>query len=238
MQQSVVITGGAQRIGLAVAKWAVSQGYHVVVSYRTLKPGVDELQELGVLCIQADFSTQSGIDTFITQVKSNCHSLRALIHNASEWLAESEEQPVAETFQRMMQIHAMVPYQLNLALGALLQCGEGLSDIIHLTDYVATTGSPRHIAYAASKAALENLSQSFATLYAPQIKVNSIAPGLLMFNQGDDAAFKAKAINKSLLQIEPGSQVVLDTIDYVMRCDYLTGRCIHLDGGRHLATRK
>ena len=237
MQQAIVITGGGQRVGLALAKWAHEQGHPVVVSYRTYKEGVEELQQLGVLCIQADFAVQAGIDAFIQQVKQHCSSIRALIHNASEWLAESDEISAESALTRMMQIHAMVPYQLNLAFADLLKPSTGLADIIHLTDYVASTGSPRHIAYAASKAALENMSQSFATLYAPKIKVNSVAPGLLMFNKEDDEAFKAKAINKSLLKIEPGAEVLLSTIDYILKCDYLTGRCIHLDGGRHLAGR-
>lgn len=237
MKQSIVITGGGQRIGLALAKWAKRLGFDVIVSYRTERQGVSELKQLGVHCIQVDFGQQREIERFIDEVKQHSSSIRALIHNASEWLAESDERPSEQTFARMMQIHAMVPYQLNLALAELLLASDDMADIIHLTDYVASTGSPRHIAYAASKAALENISQSFATLYAPNIKVNSVAPGLLMFNKGDDEASKAKAINKSLLKIEPGSQVVIDTIDYVMRCAYLTGRCIHLDGGRHLVGR-
>lgn len=237
MQQAIVITGGGQRVGLALAKWAKAQGYDVIVSYRTERCGVSELKERGVHCIQADFSEQRGIDHFISEVKGRCSSIRALIHNASEWLAESPELEPEHTLQRMMQIHAMVPYQLNLAFAELLKLQQGMADIIHVTDYVATTGSPRHIAYAASKAALENLSASFATLLAPQVKVNSIAPGLLMFNEGDDDAFKAKAISKSLLKVEPGSTVFIETIEYILKCNYLTGRCIHLDGGRHLASR-
>ena len=83
----------------------------------------------------------------------------------------------------MMNIHAKVPYLLNLALAPLLQNNAtSHSDIIHLTDYVVEKGSPKHIAYAASKAALDNLTRSFSAKLAPKVKVNSVAPSLIIFN--------------------------------------------------------
>lgn len=232
-QQAIVITGGGQRVGLALALAMRQQGNPVVVSYRSDKSGIAQLKQAGVLCIQADLSHQRGIDSLIAQIHEHCSSIRALIHNASAWLPEDDANTAQETINQMMQIHAVVPYQLNLALASLLKNGGG--DIIHLTDYVVKTGSKKHIAYAASKAALENMTLSFAALYAPEVKVNAIAPGLIMFNEEDDEAYRAKAKSKSLLQIEPGAQVIVDTVNYLMSCSYLTGSCIDLDGGRAIA---
>jgi dihydromonapterin reductase/dihydrofolate reductase len=109
-----------------------------------------------------------------------------------------------------------------------------MADIIHISDFVASVGSEKHQAYAASKAALENLTFSQARLLAPKIKVNAIAPALLMFNQGDDDAYKQKALAKSLLGIEPGPGEVLATIQYLLQSRYVTGRVLALDGGRQL----
>lgn len=111
----------------------------------------------------------------------------------------------------------------------------GQADIIHMSDYVASTGSKKHIAYAASKAALDNLTLSFATQLAPLVKVNSIAPALLMFNQHDDATYRKKALKKSLLGITPGEAEGVSAIRYILESRYLTGKVIALDGGRHLA---
>ena len=95
-------------------------------------------------------------------------------------------------------------------------------------------GSTQHIAYAASKAAQDNLTLSFAARLAPKIKVNSIAPALIMFNQGDDEAYREKALKKSLLDREGGLDEFQLAIDYLLASQYITGRIQHLDGGRHL----
>src|SRR5690606_11865287 len=109
-----------------------------------------------------------------------------------------------------------------------------LSDIIHITDYVIEKGSDHHIAYAASKAALDGMTRSFAKRFAPLIKVNSIAPSLLMFQDDDDLEYRKKTLAKSALGVEPGPQVIADALLYLLNNHYMTGRVIALDGGRNI----
>jgi dihydromonapterin reductase/dihydrofolate reductase len=136
----------------------------------------------------------------------------------------------------MMQVHVSAPYQLNLALAPLLKASSSnQADIIHMGDYVSGRGSKKHIAYAASKAAQDNLTLSFAASLAPAVKVNSIAPALVLFNEGDDAAYREKALSKSLLQREGGLEEMQDMVDFLLNSGYITGRIMHFDGGRHLA---
>ncbi|GGD50049.1 dihydromonapterin reductase [Lacimicrobium alkaliphilum] len=227
----ILITGAAQRIGLYCAKALNRQDHKVVISYRRQRPVLDTLTEKGIDCIQADFSTAAGVEAFIDVIRQRYPRLRAIIHNASDWKTDSD-QCQAEIFAQMMAVHAQAPMLINRQLASLL-CTDK-SDIIHLTDYVASTGSSKHMAYAASKAALENLTLSFARLLAPKIKVNAIAPALICFNEGDDEAYRQKALQKSLLRIEPGEQEVMRTITWLLESDYVTGRIIALDGGRHL----
>ena len=133
-----------------------------------------------------------------------------------------------------MNVHALAPYRINLALSQSLSSQGGFSDIIHMTDYVQDTGSEKHIAYAASKAALQNLTLSFAKKLAPKVKVNSIAPALLMFNEGDDDAYKEKALKKSLLETVPGAEEAVKAMHYLLNSEYITGQTLHLNGGRNL----
>jgi dihydromonapterin reductase/dihydrofolate reductase len=157
----------------------------------------------------------------------------------------------AAVFDAMSHIHTRAAYLLNRALLPLLQAyvrenSEGsrsekqglagglMADIIHLTDFVASVGSEKHQAYAASKAALENLTSSLARQLAPTIKVNAIAPALLMFNEDDDEHYRKKALAKSLLGVAPGADEVLATINYLLQSRYITGRVLPLDGGRQL----
>jgi dihydromonapterin reductase/dihydrofolate reductase len=69
---------------------------------------------------------------------------------------------------------------------------------------------------------------------APKVKVNSIAPALVMFNENDSAAYREKALKKSLLEICPGAQEAVKAVNYLFSSDYITGQTLHLDGGRHL----
>lgn len=230
-QQVILITGAARRIGLHCAKALNRQHYKVVISYRRPRPVIETLTEKGIDCIQADFATVAGVESFTDTIRERYPQLRAIIHNASDWQKDSSNNQ-ADIFEQMMAIHARAPMLINQRLADRLS-GEK-ADIIHLTDYVASTGSTKHMAYAASKAALENLTLSFARLLAPRVKVNAIAPALICFNDGDDEAYRQKALQKSLLGIEPGEQEVLKTINWLLDSDYITGRIIALDGGRHL----
>lgn len=234
MTSPILITGGAQRLGLAIAKDLLAQQHKVIITYRTKKPAVDELKALGAVTIQADFATQEGISSLISDVKSYTKHLRAVIHNASDWDQEADANDYNLLFQKMMQVHANAPYQLNLAFQNMLSSNNVVSDIIHMTDFVQLKGSKKHIAYAASKAALHNLTLSFSALLAPKVKVNSIAPALVMFNDHDSPEYRAKALKKSLLEICPGPQEAVKAVNYLLSSEYMTGQTLHLDGGRHL----
>lgn len=240
MTSPIIITGAAQRLGLAIAEDLLDQHYRVIITYRTKKPAVEKLIAKGAIALQADFASDEGIQKFISQLKNDLElelaktKIRAIIHNASDWDQEADTDDYASLFHKMMQVHASAPYQINLALKDLF-CEEKVgADIIHMTDFVQDKGSKKHIAYAASKAALHNLTLSFSALLAPNVKVNSIAPALVMFNEWDSAEYREKALKKSLLEICPGAQEAVKAVNFILNSDYVTGQTIHLNGGRHL----
>lgn len=230
----VIITGGAQRLGLAAAQSLNAQGYRVVITYRSERPILEDLRSQGITCHQADFATDAGIDAFIQLITSEYPEIRALIHNASTWSPDPKPfdfQDASKVFENMMQVHAKTPFLINKALTEhIVENG----DILHISDQVAQVGSMKHIAYASSKAALESLTVSFARQLAPKIKVNTIAPALIIFNEWDDEEYRKKSLQKSLLGIEPGVQCFTDTVKYLLENNYITGRVLPLDGGRHL----
>ncbi len=84
----ILITGGGRRIGLALAWHFINQKQPVIVSYRTHYPAIDSLIQAGAQCIQADFSTNDGVMAFADKVLKSTHGLRAILHNASAWMAE------------------------------------------------------------------------------------------------------------------------------------------------------
>ena len=234
--EPILITGVGQRLGFQLALNFLQRGTPVIGTFRTQRPGVDELRTRKAELYQCDFTDQSQLISFIEAVKARHGRLRAIIHNASAWLPDgTTAEAAAAVMNQMMLVHVYAPYQLNLGLSPLLEASQALhADIVHIGDYVSSRGSKKHIAYAASKAAQDNLTLSFAARLAPKVKVNSIAPALMMFNEHDDDAYRHKARDKSLMQREGGVEEFLHSIDYVLNSSYVTGRVLHLDGGRHL----
>lgn len=228
----ILITGAGQRVGLHCAQRLLEDGYSIIFTYRSDRPGVQTLRDLGAIGVFADFSSEAGILAFIAELHTHTDSLRAIVHNASDWVAETPGSE-AEAFNRMVNIHMLAPYLINLHCADLLKQSTP-ADIIHISDDVTRKGSSKHIAYCASKAGLDSLTLSFAARYAPAIKVNGIAPALLLFNPDDDAAYRAKALAKSALGIEPGSEVIYQSLRYLLDNPYVTGTTLTVNGGRHV----
>ena len=237
MSETILITGVGKRLGFALAQQLLADGYQVIGTFRREYPQLQQLRDKGADLQYVDFYQQSSVEDFLHYVGQDYRALRAIVHNASDWKPENKKDPsenAAEIMNQMMAVHVDVPYLINLSLKDLLMSGDQTSDIIHISDYVAEKGSKKHIAYAASKAALNNLTLSFSAMMAPNVKVNTVSPAMIKFNDHDDEAYKAKALQKALIPAEAGFEEVVDGIKYVLSSRYMTGRTLHLDGGRHL----
>jgi dihydromonapterin reductase/dihydrofolate reductase len=217
----ILITGASQRVGLHCAQRLLADGFPVIFSYRSERPGVALLREQGAIAIHADFASEAGIMAFIEALKAHTDSLR--------------ETPgaEAEAFTRMYNVHMLAPYLINLHGAELLSHSE-FADIVHISDDVTRKGSSKHTAYCATKAGLDSLTLSFAARFAPAIKVNGIAPALLMFQPEDNAAYRAQALAKSAMGIEPGAEVIYQSLRYLLDSPYVTGTTLTVNGGRHL----
>ena len=230
-QAPILITGASQRIGLHCAERLLDDGYPVIISYRRERDSVARLRARGAQVVQADFSDEAGIHAFITAIRQLTGSLRAIVHNASQWRADTPGQE-ADAFRQLFQIHMLAPYLINLRCADLLRYG-GPADIVHIGDDVTRKGSKKHIAYAASKAGLDSLTLSFAASLAPQIKVNGIAPALIQFNPDDDEDYRRKALAKSALGIEPGAEVIYQSLRYLLDNPYVTGTTLTVNGEKY-----
>ncbi len=227
----IVLTGASQRLGLHCVKRFLDAGQPVIISYRQERDELNELRQLGVQCIKADFANEQGILDFITKIKQTTSSLRAIIHNASLWIAENGAD--ASAFTQMFNVHVLAPYLINEHCTPLLM-QSSKADIIHITDDVIRKGSAKRIAYSASKAGLDNLTLSFAARLAPHIKVNSLAPALIMLHPDDDENYQRRAMAKSVMGNVPGPEVIYQSLRYLLDTPYVTGTTLTVNGGRHL----
>ena len=109
----ILITGGGRRIGLALAWHFINQKQPVIVSYRTHYPAIDGLINAGAQCIQADFSTNDGVMAFADEVLKSTHGLRAILHNASAWMAEKPGAPLADVLASTLipHIYSTMPWK-------------------------------------------------------------------------------------------------------------------------------
>lgn len=117
----IVITGGAQRLGLAAARALHTGDTPVVITYRSERPLLTEMRSAGIETIHADFNEPDGIDKFCDALRARFTSLRAIIHNASEWIAEDGEIDDTELLERMYRVHVAAPYLVNRRCGDLLR---------------------------------------------------------------------------------------------------------------------
>jgi dihydromonapterin reductase/dihydrofolate reductase len=232
MPHPILITGASQRIGLHCAERLLGEGQPVIISYRQERETVAHLREMGAVTIHADFASEAGIMAFIDELKGHTSQLRAIVHNASAWIADSASDEAA-AFVQMVNVHMLAPYLINLHCADMLRASNP-ADIVHISDDVTRKGSAKHMAYCASKAGLDSLTLSFAARFAPAIKVNGIAPALILFNPDDDADYRYKSLAKSALGIEPGAEVIYQSLRYLLENPYVTGTTLTVNGGRHV----
>ncbi len=235
LHDAILLIGGGQRLGLYHAERILDHGWPLILTYRTPRPSIEHLVSRGAIAIQADISHAAGIEACIQAIQQQVVSLRAIIHNASLWLDDAHLAQHPAELDAMLHVHIHAPYRINLACENLLRAGSAaLGDIIHISDTGVRSGDAQHAAYMASKAALENLSLSFAARFAPHIKVNTLAPGLILFNPADDPAYRQCRLAESALGFEPGADVVWQAIEFLLNNPYTTGTTLSVDGGRHL----
>jgi dihydromonapterin reductase/dihydrofolate reductase len=225
MNNPILITGASQRVGLELAIELAKAGHFVINASRSI---AHTPEHPNIVSFQTDLQRAEDRMALVDYLKSNYPGLRAVIHNASLWLDDS-----VDNLNTMFKLHVEAPYHLNHELAPLLAKSEK-SDIIHICDETSSRGSKSHIAYAATKAALQNMVLSFAEKLAPHIRVNAILPGLLILKENSDEAYRNQALKKALLEFEPGSQPLIDAVFYLLNTQYSTGSSVVVNGGRHL----
>lgn len=233
-QPCVLVTGASHRLGASLVAHWLQSGYKVLASYRHESDQVQTLRQQGAVMLCADVATEAGVQELIEAVQALTPSLRGIVHNASIWHSDAELTQSPMLLNTTYALHLFSPYRLNQALLPLLQAHSGLSDIVFISDASSDQGKADKALYTASKSAMESLMRSQAVAYAPKVKVNAVAPGLLAFHETDDEDYRQKRLAQTLLGIEPGFKPVIDAIDYVFASPYTTGTRLVIDGGSSL----
>lgn len=239
LENVVLITGCGRRIGFHLAKRLKQQGYNVLAQYRTHTGEVDQLVEIGVNVIQADLVDTQHILTFIEQVKTQCQSVRAIIHNASSFSPTEEGlEAAAAQYDAFYTIHMKAPFLINQALHKVMKGEEDQpADIIHITDINVENPTPKFDIYGTTKAGLHNMMLVLAKKFAPKIKVNAVAPGPVMFTPLHSQQVIDMMLSETPLAKEGGAEPVYLAVQSILDNPFMTGVSIAVDGGRRLSKR-
>lgn len=233
--KTVLITGIGRRLGFFLAHQFVELGYQVIGQYRSEREELAQLRALGVTLIKADFSQRQQLTDFCQQLQ-RFERIDVLVHNASLFIADQAEHSVAqqiELFDAMYMVHMLAPKLINETLYPALKRTQGC--VVMMTDIYAEQPHAQFRSYCASKAGLANMLQSYASYWAPDVRVNGIAPGPMLFLDEHDQQHRQKVLAQTPLAKEGGLEPVWKTISLLVNNDYLTGCLIKVDGGRSLA---
>ena len=239
LENAVLVTGANRRIGHHIATRLHQEGYIVIAHYRTPTAEIQALVDLGITTVQADFVDSTAILQFIENLKACSASYRAIIHNASSFEPTATDLTVAATqYEQFFNVHMMAPFLINEALRSLMQGeGEDPADIIHITDINVENPTPNFDIYGTTKAGLHNMMLVLAKKYAPQIKVNAVAPGPVLFTEQHSEIVRQQMLAETPLAKEGGAEPVYLAVRSLLDNPFITGTSIAVDGGRRLSKR-
>lgn len=233
--KTILITGGARRIGKIFALACARAGADVIIhhgySHEEAAATQEEITTMGrrAQVVQADLSDPSEVESLIDRINETT-LLHGLVNSAAIFDSLSLEGTTLETWQRHLQINLTAPFLLSQAFAGQATHG---ARIVNILDWRALRPGADHFPYTVSKAALAAMTRSLAVALAPKVTVHGLALGaILPPSDGNTSPDILKNVPAGRwAQAEEVEQALL----FTLTCPpYITGEIIHLDGGRHL----
>jgi len=239
MNKYALITGGAQRIGAAIAKALHASGYCIFLHYGQSDQQALTLQsELNVLrpdscfikSIKLSYET---VDELSQWVLDKTESLDVLINNASLFYPSPWQNATKEQWDQLFNTNVQVPFFLTQALLPALTKAQG--NVINLIDIHAERTLDNHPIYSASKAALKSLTLSLAKDFGSSIRCNGVSPGAILWpDKSDeiDEEQKEHILNKIPMHRLGEVNDIAEAVIFLIQNKYINGQIINIDGGR------
>jgi len=241
-----LITGGAKRVGRAIALELARGGCDVGIHYRHSRAEADEvvaqITQLGrrAVAVEGDLSDPVSWPRIVQSTVSGLGRLDILINNASMFLpdsAASEDSLDAfdpKLWDEMLRINLTAPVALCHHARPYL-AANGTGKVVNLCDIAAERPWPGHLAYCASKAGLVAATKALARTLAPDIQVNGVAPGIAVFPDSYSEDVRRRLVSRVPLARPGTPQEVAVLVRFLVEsADYITGQIIPIDGGRSL----
>lgn len=231
--KTVLITGGAARIGAHIARGLASDGWTVCVHYRTSSGPAEALAaEIGGVSVKANLMVPRDVAGLIASARDALGSpIHALINNASTFDPDTAGDFTNGLFDHHMDVNLRAPIMLSRDFAAQ---APGHGCIINMIDQRVLRPNPEFFTYGVAKAALFAATQTMAQAFAPDVRVNAIGPGPTLRNHTQSVdEFEREARMTLLGNGSPPDQIV-NGVRYLLGATSVTGQMIAVDGGQHL----
>jgi len=238
--KTALITGAARRIGAAVARRLHAEGMNVVLHYRASEQEAQALCQVlnaarrdSAMLAQADLANPGSFDSLI-KTALQWGSLDLLVNNASVFYPTPIGKVGESDWEELMGSNLKAPFFLSQAGAPHLKQSHGA--IINMLDIHARRPLREHTLYSTAKAGLAMLTLSLARELGPEVRVNGVAPGPILWPaQGLDPQAKQAIIDNTALKRSGSPDDIAAAIVYLVRdADYVTGQILAVDGGRSI----
>ena len=234
-----LVTGGARRIGAEIARCLHAEGMNIALHYRTsvddarrLRDELHAARPASVRLFEADLCDTAAIKDMVASVTSAFTRMDVLVNNAASFFATPVGTIDDAAYQDLLDTNLKAP--LFLAQAAALQLAMAKGCIVNIADIYGLKPLAAHAAYCAAKAGLIMLTRSLALELAPDIRVNAIAPGAILWPEsGCDEIDRAAVLAKTPMGRAGDPADIAQSVLFLVRdADYVTGQVIKVDGGR------
>ncbi|MDH3387357.1 MAG: pteridine reductase [Gammaproteobacteria bacterium] len=238
--KSVLITGAANRLGAQMARTLHQNGANLIIHYRSSAAAAQALvRELNqerddsALAMAADLADDDQLAALADTASNAFGRLDILINNASSFYPTRFGDISRAAWDDLVASNYRAPLFLSQACYPALRKARG--NIINLVDIHASRPLDRHSVYCSAKAANLMLVKSLALELAPEVRVNGIAPGAILWpDSGTSESYQQAALEQVPLQRSGDPRDIADTALFLATSDYITGEIIRVDGGRML----
>ena len=241
LEKWILITGAAKRVGAKMAEVLHSNGFNIVIHYNSssesannLSAKLNQQRPSSSIIIGGNLTDDSAVETLIPSVVEQTGRLDVLINNASTFYPTPIENITLEDWDNLFGTNLKAPLFLSKHAAKYLKESAGL--IINIVDIHARKPLKNHPIYGPAKSGLAMLTKSLARDLAPSVRVNGIAPGMILWPENEPS----ESIKKSILDQIPlkrsGSpeDIANCALFLIKDAPYITGQIIPIDGGRSI----
>lgn len=236
-----LITGGVRRIGAEIATTLHQNGFNLALHYRNSRDQAHKLQDQlnakrpdSVILIQADLHVTKGLNTLIHSTLESFGQLDAVINNASTFYPTPIGEATEEQWDDLFGSNLKAPFFLAQSAAAALKKANGC--IVNIVDIHSDRPLKEHPIYCMAKAGLSMMTKSLAKELGPEVRVNGVAPGAILWPENEmDQLTQQRIVSRNFLKRQGHPSDIAKTVLFLTtQSPYITGQVIAVDGGRSL----